>query len=291
MRLTPEAPAGEAPLLLAHSAISALRSYVVASAAALDSDSLVLSPRRSQRAETYAARALLSTQPGSFILALALPLRDVYTDESGTSQSDQGSYLKIDPRSFGRRVTNRMIDIALRARGLAQEISEGSKPLSSFGRAGQGSANATELAALSGLGGPDHDVYQLRFTQSPLVQDRRKATRLEMTPGQQRILGEAADFLRTKQPRTGVTVMGMVVRLFRESKLGKGEVVIQGIDEDTSDARRFRVELTESDYNQAVRAHATGLQVTATGDLDIRGTRRSLRRVTSFAVLPGLEDD
>jgi hypothetical protein len=31
------------------------------------------------------------------------------------------------------------------------------------------------------------------------------AVRLTPNPGQQRILGEAADFLRTRQPRSGVT--------------------------------------------------------------------------------------
>ncbi|MFC7647428.1 hypothetical protein ACFQX6_48110 [Streptosporangium lutulentum] len=82
VRLNPDAPAGEAPLLLAHAAVSALRNYVVASAAALDANSLVLPHRRPQRAESYAAQARISTQPGSFILSLALPLVDAYTESS-----------------------------------------------------------------------------------------------------------------------------------------------------------------------------------------------------------------
>jgi hypothetical protein len=131
--------------------------------------------------------------------------------------------MRIDPQPFGRLVTNRMIDIARGARALAQEVSDGNRLLSSFGHLN--AANATEPAALSGLGGPDHDVYQIRFTQSPLVQNRREPTHLKITPGQQRILGKAADFLRTRQPRSAVTVIGMVVRLFRASKFGKGEVV------------------------------------------------------------------
>lgn len=97
--------------------------------------------------------------------------------------------------------------------------------------------------------------------------------------------------MRTKQPRAGITVIGLVVRLFRAGKYGKGEAVIQGVDDDTGNARRFRVELDEHDYNLAVKAHVTGLEVTATGDLDIRGTRRSLRRLTSFSLLPGIGDD
>lgn len=291
VRLTPNAPAGEAPLLVAYSAISALRNYVIASATALDADSLVLPPRRPQRAESYAAQARISTQPGSFILSLALPLEDSYTEVAAVPSGGQELLLDVRPPPFGRKVTSRMLAAAQRAQRLAAEVAEGDRPLSSFGQSGQSVANATELEALSFLGGPDHDAYQIRFSQSPLAAGAREPKGLRITPGQQRILGEAADFLRTKQPRADVTVIGLVVRLFREGKFGKGEVVIQGIDDDTGQARRFRVELGESDYNLAVRAHGIGLQVTATGDLDIRGTRRSLRRLTSFSVLPGIEDD
>ncbi|MFF0579160.1 hypothetical protein [Streptosporangium saharense] len=291
VRLTPDAPAGEAPLFLAHSAISALRNYVVASATALDADYLVLPPRRPQRAESYAAQTRISTQPGSFVLSLALPLVDAYTEGATASVAGQESLLDIPPRPFGRKVTSRMLAAAQRARRLAEEVGEGDKPLSAFGQLGQASPNAIELEALSLLGGPDHDVYQIRFSQSPLAPGSHEPTRLKITPGQQRILGEAADFLRTKQPRAGITVSGLVVRLFRERKYGKGEVVIQGVDDDTGETRRFRVELDESDYNLAVQAHKTGLEVTATGDLDVRGTRRSLRRLTCFSVLPALGDD
>lgn len=291
VRLTPNAPAGQAPLLLAHSAISALRNYVVASAAALDAAALVLPPRRPQRAEAYAAQARLSTQPGSFVLSLALPLEDGYTETSARTTNSQETLVDLLPQPFGRKVTNRMLAAARRAQRLAQEVSEGSRPLAVFGQSAPNAANATELAALGSLGGPDHDLYQIRFALSPLAGGTREPERLKITPGQQRILGEAADFLRTRQPRAGVTVTGLVVRLFRETSLGKGEVVIQGVDDDTGVARRFRVELSESDYGQALRAHELGLQVSATGDLDIRGTRRSLRPLTSFSVLPGIDDD
>lgn len=291
VRLTPNAPSGEAPLLLAHDAISALRSYVTASASALSSDHLVLPPRLPQRAESYAARTRVSTQPGSFVLSLTLPLMDTDTDSKTPTPGDQEPLLDLPRRPFGRAVANRMLAAAETAQRLAVEVGEGDRPLSSFGRPGRTCANATELAALSSLGGPDHDVYQIRFSQSPLAAGSREPRRLKITPNQQIIFGAAADFLRTRQPRADVTVTGLVVRLFREGKLGNGEVVVQGVDDDTEQARRFRVELTESDYNQAVRAHGTGLQVAVTGDLDIRGTRRSLHRLTSFAVLPGIDDD
>ncbi|MFI0354586.1 hypothetical protein [Actinomadura sp. 9N407] len=292
VRLTPDVPPGEAPLNLAHSAISALKNYVVAAAAALDSDSLVLPPRRPQRAEAYAAQARISTQPGSFILSLALPLDDVYSTETDDSvPPGQESLVQVPPQPFGRKVTNRMLAAARKAQGLAEHVSEGNLPLSSFGEHSPGAPNATELAALSSLGGVDHGTYQVRFAKTPLAGGATLPAFLRITPGQQRILGEAADYLRTKQSRAGVTVTGLVVRLFREGKYGRGEAVVQGVSDDSGEPRRYRVELGETDYNEAFRAHGNGLLVTVTGDLDIRGTRRSIRRITSFSVLPGPEDE
>jgi hypothetical protein len=292
VRLTPDAPPGEAPLHLANSAITALHSYVVASATALDAKSLVLPPRRPQRAEYYAANTRLSTLPGSFILSLSLPLEESTPSESEDSMdAGQDTLVDVPPQPFGRKVTNRMLAAAQRSQRLADAVSEGSQPLTAFGRFSPTAPNATELAALSALGGADNTLYQIRFAPSPLATGGLESTILKITPGQQRILGEAADFLRTKQPRSGVTVTGLVVRLFRERDFGKGEVVIQGVDDDTRKARRFRVELAESDYNHAVRAHARGLQVRATGDLRFAGNRRSLRQLTSFSVLQGIDDD
>ncbi|RJL33598.1 hypothetical protein D5H75_10115 [Bailinhaonella thermotolerans] len=291
VRLTPDAPPGEAPLLLAHAAISALRSYVIASAAALDNEVLVLPSRLPQRAESYAARTRVSAHPGSFVLSLALPLAESGTDEFGDALADQIPLLDVPSQPFGRKVASRMLAVAETAKRLADDVSDGRKPISSFGHPDESNANATELEALSLLGGPDRDAYQIRFSQSPLARGAQEPRGLRITPGQQRILSEAADFLRTRKSRPAVTVTGLVVRLFREGKLGPGEAVIQGVDDDTGQARRVRIELGEADYTMALRAHESGLQVTATGDLEIRGTRRSLRHLTSFYVIPGLGDD
>jgi hypothetical protein len=180
-----------------------------------------------------------------------------------------------------------MIRAAESARHLAEAVSAGDRPLRAFGEDPvRPAANATELAALKALGGPEYDVYQLRLTQSPLVGQRSDPVTLRITPGQQRILGEAADFLRTRQPRSGVTVQGLVVRLHRSGAFGPGEVVIEGIDDDSGATRRYRMELPEGDYNDAVRAHRTGLKVSVTGDHEERGTHLHLRRLTSFSVIP-----
>jgi hypothetical protein len=291
VRLTPDAPPGEAPLSLAHTAVSALHSFVVGSAAAIEIHELVLPSHRPSWAESYATKVRLSTHPGSFILNLALPLI-VDIDNQGSSDQGAGEQLafKLPPQPFGRRVSNRMLRAAQAARQLADEVSVGDRPLRAFGEDPiRPSANATELAALKALGGPEYGLYQLRFTQSPLAGRPSGPVTLRITPGQQRILGEAADFLRTRQPRAGVTVQGLVVRLHRSGVFGPGEVVIAGIDDDSGTTRRYRLELAEDDYNDAVRAHRNGLQVSVTGDREERGTHLHLRRITSFSVLPGFD--
>lgn len=295
VKLTPDAPPGEAPLELAHAAVEALRNLIVASATALDVKSLVLPLRRPQRAEAYAKRARLSTLPGSFVLSVALPLFDLFDETQPQSESEDGALIQradlpqVEP--FGRRVTNRLMAAASTAQTLADHVNAGTKRIETFGESRPHAPNATELAALAALGGPDRDLYQLRIAKSPLATGPREPVRTSITPGQQRLFAEAADYLRTKQPRSGVTVVGLVVRLYRSSKFGPGKVVIQGVDDDTGSPRRFQVELVEDDYNNAVQAHAQGLQVTAVGDLEVRGTHLSLRRLTTFQVIPGLDDE
>ena len=291
VRLTPDASPGEAPLSLAHSVVSALHSFVVGSAAAIEIHELVLPSHRPPWAESYAGKVMLSTQPGSFILNLALPLvADIGNEASVDDSGDEQPTFELPLQPFGRRVSTRMLRSAQAAQKLADEVSAGDRPLRAFGEdPGRPAANATELAALKALGGPEYGLYQLRFTQSPLVGQSTEPVVLRITPAQQRILGEAADFLRTRQPRAGVTVQGLVVRLHRSGVFGPGQVVIEGIDDDSGATRRYRLELTKEDYHDAVRAHRNGLQVSVTGDREERGTHLHLRRLTSFSVIPGLD--
>ena len=61
IRMTPDAPPGQAPLSVAYEAVSALRSYVIGSGAALYDHSLVLPARRARQAEIYASGARFAT--------------------------------------------------------------------------------------------------------------------------------------------------------------------------------------------------------------------------------------
>jgi hypothetical protein len=301
-RLMPDAPPGEAPLSLAYSAMSALRSYVIGSGSALDNHSLVLPTRRPLRAESYVSRVRFATRPGSFILTLALPLVDTFNDlppASGPSDEleteaeapgqVQEPMFQMPPQPFGRRITNRMAAVARNAQLLADVVSSGDQPLRVFGMPGPEVPNATELEALSGLGGTERNAYRLRFAQSPLALRSGDATVVQVTPGQQRIMAEAAVYLRTEQPRNDVTVEGIVVRLSRGSSQGPGVVVIEGVADDSGTIRRYYLEVDDREYREAIHAHREGLRVVARGDLDIRGSYKWLRPARSFAIIPGLE--
>jgi hypothetical protein len=296
-RLVPEAPPGEAPLSLAY---SALRYYVIGSASALDTDALVLPARRSMRAESYVGKIRFTTQPGSFILALSLPLVDTFNEAPGagedlreteTAEPVQDPLLEVPHQPFGRRITNRMASVARSAQLLADAVYAGQQPLRAFGVASREAANATELEALSGLGGPERSPYRLRFAQSPLGAQSGPAAVMQVTPGQQRIMAEAAEYLRTQQSRADVTVDGIVVRLSRDRHHGPGVVVIEGAADDSGAIRRFYAELAEREYDEAIRAHGLGLRVVARGDLITRGSYKWLRPARSFAIIPGLEYD
>lgn len=309
-RLVPDAPPGEAPLSLAYSAMSALRSFVIGSGSALDNRSLVLPTRRPQRAESYVHKVRFSTRPGSFIMALSLPLvetfeesRPMQTEDPESNPEDsieasgesprmiQEPLLDLPPQPFGRRITNRMAAVAKHSQTLADAVNAGDQPLRVFGEPVPEAANATELEALSGLGGPDRHGYRLRFAQSPLDPQRQDSIVLQITPGQQRVMEEAAAFLRTQQPRNDVTAEGLVVRLSRDHRYGPGEVAIDGIADDSGRARRFHFELTEHDYNEALRAHREGFRVVVRGDLVTRGTYKWLQHIRGFGIVPGLDNE
>jgi hypothetical protein len=300
--LTPDAPSGQAPLSLAYEAVAALRSYVIGSGAALHDRSLVLPARRSRQAETYASAARFATRPGSFVLTLTLPLLETpegpeptephtAIEDAKTDTGTQPELLHVPPQPFGRRVTNRMASVARYAQNLSEEINSGNQKLPVFGQLHAESPNATELEALSTLGGADRSPYKMRFAQSPLASQRLNQVTLRVTPGQQRVMAEAAEYLRTKQSRSDVTVEGFVVNLSRDRHYGPGEVIVQGVVDDSGKARRFHTELTESDYGEAIRAHSQGLQVVVRGDSDTRGTWKWIRPLRGFAIMPGFEYD
>lgn len=284
VRTRPDAPSGEATLGFVKRVMPALRDLVVgaASASVLGDATPVLPNRRPLRAENYTDSVRLTTSPGSFVLTLFMPLRE--------DPQDLPDEEPAGDRPFGRVVQQRIQDVAARAVGLAAAVVSGEERLEAFAQLPSPVGNATELGALGALGGPGYAPYDLRFSPSPTVGPRASHELLTVSPGQQRILAEASDYLRTRQPRRDVVVTGLVVSLRRADHRGPGEVVVQGVDDDAGVQRRFAVDLAEHDYRRAARAHVAGYPVTVVGDVDPRGARRRVVRVQEFSVLPGPDE-
>jgi hypothetical protein len=292
VRLTPNTPAGQAPLPLVHSAVAALHNYVVASTVALEIRDVVLPSRHFGWAEAYARQVRLSTQPGSFIMRLALPLSALVADDPGVPEGlATAEMFELPPQPLGRRVTNRMLQAAQASQQLADSVSAGDSLISDFGPSAivPAAANSTELAALAALGGSEYSPYQLRFAQSPLAADQVGPVTLRVTGGQQRVLETAANYLRQRQLRSGVTVQGQIVRLYRPGAFGPGEIVVEGHDDESATTRRWHIELAADDYAGAVEAHLNNLQVLATGNREERGTHLHLRQLSAFTVIAGLQ--
>lgn len=290
VRLFPTTPSGQAPLETAHTALSSLRELVIGSAAGVEAGegALVVPSRRSTRAEAYAGQTMVSTRSGSFVIDVSFPLQESGIDEPPAS---------TETTPFGRQVTTRLVTVARRAASLATSVGAGDTGIDRFGAEGTADGNATELNALARLGqaseNGDRGRYQLRFAQSPLwtLSALPRPELLTITPAQQSVLSDAAEYLRERRPRAGVSIEGLVVRLARERVTGAGDVVVEGVDDDTGSTRRYAVNLSETDYDDAVRAHGQGYRVVVVGDLGVRGTRRHLRNITSFDVLARRGED
>lgn len=276
VRLTPDTPSGQAPLGQMRRTIVALHNYVLGAAASLHVDARVLPSRRPVEAEAYADEARMSTASGSMIVHLALPL------------SDENDIPRMaDP--YGRRVTQRMRNVAVSSTALAREVNQGRKPLQVFGESEESLANSMELLALATLGGVDQQAtYGLRFSTTPLSRALTTGPmRLEVTPAEQAVLAEAAEMLGERRPETDVTVTGTVIRLHRERTYGAGDVTVQGhASNDAFKERNFKVNLGEEDYNAAAVAHPLGSLLRLRGDIHLSGNRRTLKNVTLFEVLP-----
>ena len=264
VHLHPQTPGGQAPVTLLESTVRGLRDVVVGAASALFTHTLVLPTRRPTLAEEFANSARVATGPGSFVVAMLLPLDG------------------LDGEPMGRRVTDLLARFATEAHRIS--IHEGADWEDHLS-AGDRRPNATVLGGLARIGGPEHLPYQLRILQSVARASPAAPMTLDFTPEQQAALAAAARYLRIRRPAHGTQVQGLVVRLTREGATGSGEAVVEGVYDDSHSVGRVTVPLAESDYEQAIWAHRLGRHVSMTGDLNTQGNRKYLDAVSGFTIL------
>lgn len=280
--------------LLSH-AVEAISDLVRGAATALRTTS-AMPVNASALEKEYAASLRVSTSPGSFVINAALPLLPGAAVGGSTADHSLDDYALIPaedltpPEPFGGRVLERIRTVAVRSTALARDVNTGKSSLARFVTAPETTGTSLELAALSRLSGVEHTddtvdpgAFDLLMTSSRAVFN--EPAWLSVTPGEQRVLWRAAELLRGKEPLKGVRIEGTVVRLARELMIGPGQITIFGNLEGAP--RHVIVELSESDYRDAVRAHQEDRPVEATGDVTFAGTRTRMTDAT-FVIVPSL---
>lgn len=288
-RILPNTPSGQAPLGLLIEASQGLRQLLLGATWSMSADDrLVPLPRQAGAAESWVSSARVSTEPGSFILNAWLPVQDATTADGVGSPG----LFDVVERPYGRAVVERLASDVNKAVRAATRVHEGAATLATLTGRGGARVNTGVLSGLAALGGTEHLAYDLRIGYSQTVRSERDATAVRVAPDIQSVLEDAASKLRAAQPREGVTLRGLVIDLNRVGRFGPGRVVVLGYlsDEAADGVRRVSAELGEVDYNTALRAHESGLEVQARGVVSRRGNRFTLRQVTGFELLPSLFD-
>ena len=214
-------PSGSAPLEDALSLLHASRDMLEAAASTVDRPRHVLGPRKPFAATEFANTAQVSTEPGSFVVALAVPV----SSESGGPSADLADYLDgalFDPRiPYARRVNERMMQAVSRAVELGKAVERGEDDIRSFDRAVDVGVSANLLEALVNLGTVDQTgdlVDRRRRTFSIAVRwafgRRPNATtpsRISVSRDAMVIFEDAATSFRRRQPQPDTEIVGEMV--------------------------------------------------------------------------------
>lgn len=278
-RYTPKAPSGQAPLPLAQDALKSIRDLLTGSASALFDDRAVLPNRRPAPAERLSEQVRIGVAPGSFVVRATVPLADNALEDSAYDAT-----LALPGATFARQVIRRVVKSLRTAQELASAVEKTGK-IETFGSGEKAPVNATELQALGQLGGPSNEPYAMRYSTSPLdLDDGERLGTLSVSHTEQLVFEEAAEYLRKRQPREDIVLIGPVVQLRRESKIGPGKITVEYNDPISGGRRRVQVELTEEDYSSALHAHEAGHPIRVEGVL-ARGRPWRLVEPTGFNVV------
>ena len=97
------------------------------------------------------------------------------------------------------------------------------------------------------------------------------------------LLKEASRLFKETEPREEFALFGVVVKLDRRPGADSGEVTINSVMEERP--RKVVLELTDPDYQTAIRAHQEMIPVSCTGELVKEGKSFRLRNPRQFQLL------
>src|SRR5262249_4569081 len=276
-------------------AFESLRNLVIAAAYSVSSDT----PRAVQPARKPAE--VLSfirdvqigpSSEGSFILSVHTPIPPRLTTGQASLFDGDGADMLEPIEPFERRVSLRIYDAVYAAHDAANDALVDANGLDAFTGSIRRGISANLCEALVGLGGEAGHPFELAFSPAssrPLL-PRRLPPPVRFRHDHLPVLAAAAQELRERIAEEGVLVVGNVVRLHREGT-GSGEISVAGTVEGEDRLRRIWMDLPDTDYTKAMRAHQEMLSVSVRGDLVRRGTRLFMHNPTAFQVLAAGDDD
>ncbi|MEV5748345.1 hypothetical protein AB0L00_11040 [Actinoallomurus sp. NPDC052308] len=276
IRTFPDAPSGMISAADAAEAFQGVRELLIAAAYAEETrrSELVLPRRKPRIVEEFPTRTLVTTGPGSFVIAthIELPRGDTLFPES----------------PFERRALVKLREMLLSTRSAAAEANEVAD-LSPFTERVDEGISTTLCRGLARLGGTDRDrPVEMWFAWAGNEEADLPGAPIRFEAEQITMLRHAAEDLGRKETTEQAVVHGLIQGLRREGPDQPGWAVVRGsVSSKRGDLQRqVWVELPADDYDRALRAHGQGLHVRAAGVLRRTGRRTELTSLTLFRVLP-----
>lgn len=292
-------PAGAALMEDALEFIAASRELLLSAAATVDNQRPVLGPRKSDQALAFVRNLRLSTEPGSFVVALEAPMTpdlqgaEVLAEAGG--ERDPEALFPAPEVPFARRATERLalaLDGVLSA---SARVAGGDAGVSTFDEAVPFGVSANLLEALvrlSGAAEPSADQPRPRDVAVRVrwsfgrAQPKTARTSFRFTSDAIPMLAAAATSLRAREPEPDVTLVGQVTGLRRDDQASTDPVTLSAAvgESRATRVRPVRLLLDDEMHSRAIRAYESRSPVRVTGDLTGTHTLTMLP-VRSFDVL------
>lgn len=254
---------GSLPVGVGADLVCSARDLVLAAACSLDNPRAFYRPGANREANDYLQGVRLGqTDHGSFVVTLLSPVVAPPIQLSLDLDSDMQS----DP--IERRATRRLVEALAAARRATDDTNGGNrKAFSATVRQGVSANLCDALATLSErLLKLDVSVAWARTHPG---NEPRYVVRFAFHDAP--ILREASRAFRSREPRPGVTLVGLVQRLSRSEGDTDGTVTLRtSIDGKNQSVVAV---LSQSDYLRAIQAHKTKGPVVMKGDLERTGQR------------------
>lgn len=296
VRTTQESRSGTAPIDEALQIVAGSRELLLCAATAVVSPRAVLGKRKPDRALQFVQSVRLSTEPGSFVVALEAPVApDMEGARIVAATGDATDHAEValfhDPQvPFARRVTEllvKAIDDSVKA---CAEVSAGEQ-LSVFDSTIPDGVSANLLEALARLGGgPDINVprefsINVRWSYGRRAPEHRRS--YVITPDAIPVFSAAAASLRARKPEPEVTLVGQVVALRRDDLLGTDTVTLNAYVSSGEGARMRNVRFVIDDpvrHQLIIRAYETRAPVVVSGDLQPSRGQVAMNPVTDVSL-------